>query len=88
MCAWQLPSALTCPGRNLGVRSLTLVSTGADIRIEADITTTGNITLNGSTGIDLNGGARTITGGAIALTGVAMSDANVTITATGALRAQ
>ena len=74
------------PGRNLGVRSLTLVSTGADIRIEADITITGNITLNGSTGIDLSGAARTITGGAIALTGVAMSDANVTITATGALR--
>ena len=74
-------------GRDLGVRSLTLVSTGADIRIEADITTTGNITLSGtgSTGIDLSGAARTITGRDIMLTGVAMSDANVTITATGAL---
>ena len=75
------------PGRDLGVRSLTLVSTGADIRIEADITITGNITLSGtgSTGIDLSGAARTITGRDIMLTGVAMSDANVTITATGAL---
>ena len=73
------------PGRDLGVRSLTLVSTGADIRIEADITITGNITLSGNTGIDLSGAARTITGRDIMLTGVAMSDANVTITATGAL---
>ena len=72
-------------GRDLGVRSLTLVSTGADIRIEADITITGNITLSGNTGIDLSGAARTITGRDIMLTGVAMSDANVTITATGAL---
>ena len=74
-------------GRDLGVRSLTLVSTGAGIRIEADITITGNITLRGtgSTGIDLSGAARTITGRDITLTGVAMSDANVTITASGIL---
>ena len=77
------------PSRNLGTRSLTLISTGADIRIEADITTTGNITLNGNTGIDLSGGARTISGAAITLMiegqGVAASDANVTITASGIL---
>ena len=73
------------PGRDLGTGSLTLVSTGADIRIEADITTTGNITLNGATGIDLSGDARTISGAAITLTGVAMSDANLTINASGIL---
>ena len=73
--------------RDLGTGSLTLVSTGADIRIEADITTTGAITLSGTgaTGIDLSGGARTISGEAITLTGVAMSDANVTLTASGTL---
>ena len=74
-------------GRNLGVRSLTLVSMGADIRIEADITTTGNITLNGATGINLNGGARTITGGAIALRGAAEGTADLTLMSTaGAVR--
>ena len=73
------------PDRNLGTGSLTLTSTGRDVRIEEDITTTGNITLNGATGINLNGGARTISGVAITLTGVAMSDANVTITASGIL---
>ena len=73
------------PGRDLGTGSLTLVSTGADIRIEADITTTGNITLNGATGIDLSGDALTISGAAITLTGVAMSDANLTINASGIL---
>ena len=75
--------------RDLGTGSLTLMSTGADVRIDADITTTGNITLNGNggggTGIDLSGGARTISGVAITLTGVAASNASVTITATGAL---
>ena len=78
------PIGADVSGRNLGARSLTLESM-ADIRIAADITTTGNITLNGATGINLNGGARTITGRAITLTGVAASDANVTITASGAL---
>ena len=73
------------PRRDLGTSSLTLVSTGADIRIEADITTTGNITLNGATGIDLSGDALTISGAAITLTGVAMSDANLTINASGIL---
>ena len=73
------------PGRNIGTGTLTLTSTGADIRIEADITTTGNITLNGSTGINLSGDARTISGVDIMLTGVAASDANVTITASGIL---
>ena len=73
------------PGRNIGAGTLTLTSMEADIRIEADITTTGNITLNGSTGINLSGDARTISGAAIMLTGVAASDANVTITASGTL---
>ena len=74
-------------GRNLGTRSLTLESTGADIRIEANISTAGNITLDGDagTGIDLSGGARTISGVAITLTGVAMSDDDVSLTTTDAL---
>ena len=82
------PIGADVSGRNLGTRSLTLESM-ADIRIGANITTTGNITLNGATGINLNGGARTITGRDITLMierqGVAMSDANVTITASGIL---
>ena len=73
------------PGQNIGTGSLTLTSTGRDVRIEEDITTTGNITLNGATGINLSGGARTISGAAITLMGVAASDANVTITASGIL---
>ena len=73
------------PGRNIGTGSLTLTSTGADIRIETDITTTGNITLNGATGINLSGGARTISGAAITLTGNAAGAANLTITASGIL---
>ena len=73
------------PGRNIGAGTLTLTSTGADIRIEADITTTGNITLNGATGINLSGGARTISGAAITLTGNAAGAANLTITASGTL---
>ena len=74
-------------GRNLGTRSLTLESTGADIRIEANISTAGNITLDGDagTGIDLSGGARTISGVAITLTGDATSDADVSLTTTDAL---
>ena len=52
------------PSRNLGTGSLTLVSTGRDVRIEADITTTGNITLSGTgaTGINFSGGARILRG--------------------------
>ena len=74
-------------GRDLGTGSLTLVSTGADIRIEADITTTGNITLSGTgaTGIDLTGGARILRGADLTLTGAATSDQDVRVIITGLL---
>ena len=55
--------------RDLGAGSLTLTSTGADIRIEANITTTGAIILDGATGIDTSGGARTLSGEGITLVG-------------------
>ena len=75
------------PGRNLGVRSLTLVSTGGAVRILADILTTGNITLSGTgtTGINLRSGERTLAGAAITLNGVVASNRAVTITASGIL---
>ena len=74
-------------GRDLGTGSLTLVSTGADIRIEADITTTGNITLSGTgaTGINFSGGARILRGADLTLTGAATSDQDVRVIITGLL---
>ena len=69
-----------------GVRALSLTSTGGVIRIFADITTGGDLTLDASTVINLNGGgAKTLSGAAIMLTGTARSNRNLTITATGVL---
>ena len=73
------------PGRNLGTGSLTLTSTGRDVRIEENITTTGNITLNGATGIDFSGGARILRGADLTLTGAATSDKGVRVIITGLL---
>ena len=74
-------------GRDLGTGDLTLVSTGADIRIETDITTTGNITLSGTgaTGINFSGGARILRGADLTLTGAATSDQDVRVIITGLL---
>ena len=74
--------------RDIGDGSLTLTSTGADIRIAANITTTGSITLSGvgSTGVDLSGTAKTLEGEDITFNGRARSDgADVIITANGVL---
>ena len=66
--------------------ALSLTSTGGLVRIFADISSDGNITLNGNTGINLNGGtAKTLSGAAIMLTGTAQSNRNLTITAAGVL---
>ena len=75
-------------GRDLGAGDLTLVSTGGAVRILADIITTdGNITLNGNTGINLNGGgAKTFSGADITLIGDAQSNRDLTFTASGTLR--
>ena len=76
--------------RNLGAGNITLTSTGgADIRIQENITTTGAITLIGSTGgvIDFNRReAKTLSGGTVMLTGNARSNRDLTLTTTsGAL---
>ena len=75
-------------GRDLGDGALTLTSTGGVVRIFADISTTGNLTLNGNTGINLSGGAaaKTLSGAAITLTGDVRSDQNLTLTASDTLR--
>ena len=71
---------------NLGAGNLSLTSTGGIIRIFENISTTGNITLSGGTGINLNGrAAKTLRGAAIMLTGVVVSNRNLTITASGTL---
>ena len=77
-------------GRDLGTGSLTLTSTGGAVRIFENISTTGNITLNGATGINLNGGvgAKALSGAGITLTGVVVSNRALTITATDALRVE
>ena len=80
-------------GRDLGAGALTLTSTGGAVRIVANITTTGNITLSGATGINLNStststGMVTLTGAAITLSGNALSNRALTITATDALRVE
>ena len=72
--------------RNLGNGNLTLESTGGAVRILADISTDGELTLDGATGINLNGGgAKTLAGAIIMLTGNARSNRDLTITATGVL---
>ena len=75
------------PGRNIGTGTLTLISTGADIRIQENISTTGDITLSGSTGINLNGrAAKTLSGADITITGVVVSNRDLTLAASGTLR--
>ena len=72
--------------RDLGAGNLTLTSTGRVVRILADISTGGDITLSGGTGgINFNGGARILNGAIITLTGAARSNRDLTITATGVL---
>ena len=73
-------------GRDLGNGSITLTSTGGAVRILADISTTGDLTLDASTLINLNGGAaKTLAGAIITLTGNALSNRDLTITASGVL---
>ena len=80
-------SAIVSGNRNLGAGSLTLESTGGGVRILADISTGGDLTLNGATGINLNGrAAKTLSGAGITLTGTAQSNRALTITASGTLR--
>ena len=72
-------------GRNLGTGNITLTSTGGTVRILADITTDGNITLSGVTGgINFNSGAgaKALTGAIITLTGDARSDRDLALNAT------
>ena len=71
--------------RNLGDGNITLTSTGGLVRIFADISTGGDLTLNGATGINLNGGARILNGAIVTLTGAARSNRALTITASGVL---
>ena len=53
-------------GRDLGTGALSLTSTGGAVRILANISTTGGLTLSGVTGgINLNGGAAKTLAGAI-----------------------
>ena len=70
-----------------GAGNLTLTSTGGDVRILDDISTEGGLTLNGATGINLNGGvgAKTLSGAIITLTGAARSNQDLTLTASGIL---
>ena len=70
-------AAIGAGARNLGNGSLTLTSTGGDVRIVADITTTGDVTLDASgiltisSNIDIGANALTLTsGGAISNGGV------------------
>ena len=74
-------------GRNLGDGSLTLVSTGGLVRILENISTTGNITLNGADGINFNNRtAKTLSGATVTLTGVVVSNRDLALTASGTLR--
>ena len=82
----RVGDAIGAGNRNLGAGDLTLTSTGGAIRIFENISTTGNITLNGSTGINFNNrAAKTLSGAAITLTGNALSNRDLTITASGVL---
>ena len=72
---------------DLGAGALSLTGTGGLVRIFANITTTGNLTLNGNTGINLNSeGAKTLSGADITLTGTTQSNRDLTINASGTLR--
>ena len=72
------------PNRNIGAGALSLTSTGGLVRILAGIATSGNLTLNGSTGINFNGGTAKAFGGAdITLSGAARSNRDLNILATG-----
>ena len=85
-------SAIGSGNRNLGTGSLTLTSTGGLVRILANITTGGAITLSGggTDGINLNSTATstdtvTLTGAAITLTGNVVSNRALAINASGTL---
>ena len=71
--------------RDLGAGNLTLTSRSGYVRVRGDITTSGNIILDGSTGIDLSGGARVFRGVDLTLTGAATSDEDVRVVITGLL---
>ena len=83
----RVGAAIGDGNRDLGTGDLTLTSTGGAIRIFENISTGGNITLNGSTGINFNSGAgaKTLSGAAITLTGNALSNRALTLTASGVL---
>ena len=75
-------SAIVSGARNLGAGNITLRSTGRVVRIFENITTTGNITLNGADGINFNGGAaKTLSGGVVTLIGDAQSNQDLTLNA-------
>ena len=66
----RVGDAIGAGNRNLGTGDLTLTSTGGAVRILANITTGGAITLSGGTGgINFNSGvgAKTLSGAAITL---------------------
>ena len=76
-------AAIGAGNRNLGGGDLTLTSTGGAVRIFENISTTGNITLNGATGINFNNReAKTLSGAAITLSGVVVSNRDLTLDAT------
>ena len=83
----RVGAAIGDGNRDLGTGDLTLTSTGGAVRIFENISTTGNITLNGSTGINFNNrAAKTLSGAAITLSGNALSNRDLSLTATsGAL---
>ena len=80
----RVGDAIGAGNRNLGGGDLTLTSTGGAVRIFENISTTGNITLNGATGINFNSGAgaKTLSGAAITLSGVVVSNRDLTLDAT------
>ena len=85
----SVEAAIGDGNRDLGAGSLTLTSTGGAVRILADISTGGDLTLSGVTGgINLRGGvagARALAGAIIMLTGNTRGNQNLTITASGIL---
>ena len=79
----RVGDAIGAGNRNLGTGDLTLTSTGGAVRIFENISTMGNITLNGATGINFNNReAKTLSGTAITLTGVVVSNRALAITTT------
>ena len=76
------------PNRNIGAGALSLTSTGGVLRIIENISTTGDLTLSGNTGINLNGGTgttKTLTGANVTLSGAAVSNRALTITASSGI---